>query len=87
MDLFREFGREHLDSLNDAKEAFIEAQLKASGLSLDQFVAGYVLAEYPIEFHTLTEDFGSNDITMKVSQKYRVRPKTDEELDDERDNE
>ena len=87
MDLFREFGQKQLESIHGAKEAFIEVNLIASGLSSEQFAALYILDEYPVEFHTLTEDFNSNSITMKVSQEYRVRPKTDEELDDERDNE
>lgn len=69
------------ESMNFDKEEWLEAMVRASSLSPEEFSRDYVLEEYPIEI-TRIDDILDNRVTaakFTVNQNFRVRPKTNEE--------
>lgn len=60
-------------------DQYLKDQMDALGLSIEEFARLYTIEEYPFETHYL-DDRMSETVTYRVSQKVRVRRKTDEEL-------
>jgi hypothetical protein len=67
-----------LKSIVFDKEQFLMDFIEKSGLSEAEFIRDWVLEEEPIEL--LMSDFGSfNEYSIKATQKFRLRPKTEDE--------
>ena len=61
------------------EEKMLEALVERTGLTPESFGVYFILEEYPIEIITQSDIFG-NDHKITYKQEFRIRPKTDEEL-------
>lgn len=68
-------------SLDYDKEEMIQQLIAATGISVEEFLANYILEEYPIEFTTVGSlgDLVMNEFRLAVHQNFRIRPKTEDE--------
>ncbi len=61
----------------DAVEDYLSSACVVLGLTPAELADAWVLEEYPDE--TSTFDSGSNETTFRITSRYRLRPKTDED--------
>lgn len=76
-----DFITDTLDKLTrqymEVEEKFFKEALEKSGLSLEDFIAYYVIEVYPFEYKI------DDESAIQFERKFRVRLKTDEELQQE----
>jgi len=68
-----------LASLDFDKETMLNDLFESSGLPLDVFLRYLVLEEYPVVI-TQIENHPAKETILKVSQEFRIRMKTLEEM-------
>lgn len=79
---FSEYVMDLESSLDFDKEQMLLDIIKSSNLTVEEFAEDYVIEEYPIHFIKM-DDLSFGESSFKITQEFRIRPKTPEEKQEE----